>query len=437
MKRILVSTLAILLGLAVTGAGAAATKAAFSDTSQAVVTVVAEGGRNMITLGAGATSCAIDEQGAAWCWGSNSGNNGTLTGSIGDGTNIDRPYPVRVDTSGALKGKKLTKIVVAGNHTCTIDTEGKAYCWGANSYGGVGNGTTTPVLSPFLVNTGTLAGRTVIDIDVRGHTTCAIDSTSAVHCWGQNDFGRLGNGTSGVNSSVPVLVTSTGVLKGVTLKKITVGAAVVVLSDTGRLYAWGRGDTGSLGNGTLASSSVPVAVNTGAGSSLNGKTIASIETAGFVVCALDTGGLGHCWGKAVAGNAGTGAAAGTTLSTPTLIDTTGALKGKTLTYIGMNPGTTCATDTDGKAYCWGEGPQGDLGNGTITAAQLTPVAVDDTGVLAGHKLVEVSGSGGPPSMFCGLDDTGLAFCWGAVGYGGLGDGQPDGSAVPVRVQRPW
>jgi alpha-tubulin suppressor-like RCC1 family protein len=115
--------------------------------------------------------------------------------------------PVAVNTSGVLAGKTLIQITAGNGFTCALDITGKAYCWGDNSQGQLGNNSFSASSVPVAVNTsGVLAGVTLTQIDSGTNSTCAITATSAVYCWGQNGTGQLGNGTSGGPSTVPVKV---------------------------------------------------------------------------------------------------------------------------------------------------------------------------------------------------------------------------------------
>jgi Fibronectin type III domain/Regulator of chromosome condensation (RCC1) repeat len=113
------------------------------------------------------------------------------------------------------------------------------------------------------------------------------------------------------------------------------------------------------------------------------------------------------------------------------VDASGVLAGKSLTAITVAGGFTCALDSAGAAYCWGENQTGSLGDGTLSAYSSVPVAVDTSGVLAGQTLTQIAaGNGGYHT--CALDSAGAAYCWGLNSFGQLGD-NGGSSAVPVLV----
>jgi hypothetical protein len=159
----------------------------------------------------GEHSCAI-ENGKAYCWGDN------RYGQLGDDSTVDSSIPVAVDMSGVLAGKTLIQISADSNHTCAVDSKGAGYCWGDNSYGELGDGSFTASPVPVAVDTsGVLAGKVLTQISAGGFTddsdedTCASDSTGSAYCWGYNGSGELGDG-SFTSSPVPVAVDTSGVL---------------------------------------------------------------------------------------------------------------------------------------------------------------------------------------------------------------------------------
>ena len=191
--------------------------------------------------------------GRAYCWGANYG------GQLGNNTATNSSVPVPVDTSGVLADKTITAITAGGVHTCAV-ADGQAYCWGRNSRGNSGNNSTTDSSVPVAVDTsGVLAGKTVTAITAGRYHTCAVADGRA-YCWGYNDSGELGN-SSTRRSRVPVAVAS-GVLAGKSVTAITAGGHHSCAVADGQAYCWGRNAMGQLGNNSTTKSRVPVAVNT-------------------------------------------------------------------------------------------------------------------------------------------------------------------------------
>ena len=139
-------------------------------------------------------TCAIADNGAS-CWGNNS------HGQLGDGTTVSRSVPTLVqglDGLGDIVGVAAGKV-----HTCAVTQSGAALCWGDNSYGQLGDGTTTAKLIPTQVK-GLASGVAAI---TTGHThTCALMLDGAVFCWGGNAHGQIGDGTKGTDRVVPTPV---------------------------------------------------------------------------------------------------------------------------------------------------------------------------------------------------------------------------------------
>jgi alpha-tubulin suppressor-like RCC1 family protein len=219
--------------------------------------VLASSHATLIAAG-NAHSCMI-QSGQAYCWGSNS------NGQLGDGSISSTTSPVPVYSGGVLAGRTLTQIVAGGSSTCALDSTGVAYCWGLNSSGQLGNNGTTQSLVPVAVSTsGVLAGKTLVQLAAGNAHVCALDSTGTAYCWGSNGNGQLGNNST-TKSLVPVAVTTSGVLSGVTLAQISAdqgGQYTCALSTAGAAYCWGAASFGQLGNGGSSTQGVPVAVST-------------------------------------------------------------------------------------------------------------------------------------------------------------------------------
>jgi alpha-tubulin suppressor-like RCC1 family protein len=204
------------------------------------------------------TVCALDSAGAAYCWGDN--NKGQLGNGTGGGFS---DVPMVVDMPA---GVTFTQVSTGGDSVCAVDSTGAAYCWGWNNYGELGDptaGGTSDV--PVAVDTsGVLAGTDLTQISAGSEDTCAVDSTGAAYCWGWNYYGELGDGAT-TESGVPVAVDTSGVLAGTTLTQISVGGnlgGTTCARDTNSAaYCWGWNDDGELGDGTTTDSSVPVAVS--------------------------------------------------------------------------------------------------------------------------------------------------------------------------------
>jgi alpha-tubulin suppressor-like RCC1 family protein len=369
----------------------------------------------------GAHSCSL-QNGQAFCWGDDG------YGELGDGTMTSSDVPVAVDTAGVLAGQALTQIS-AGNSfdTCALDSAGAAYCWGNNVNGQLGDGTMTSSDVPVAVDTsGVLAGKILTQISAGYNGTCALDTAGAVYCWGGNVNGELGDGTM-TSSDVPVAVDTSGVLAGKTLIQISAGTIHACAVDSaGAAYCWGGNGSGQLGDPAAGDSAVPVAVATSG--VLAGKALTQISAGYHQTCTIDRAGAAYCWGNDFFGQLGDGT--NTSSAVPVAVATSGVLAGRTLAQISTNFYQTCAVSTAGAAYCWGGNPDGELGDGTTTDSNV-PVAVDTSGALAGKTMTQISAG---DDNTCAQDSAGADHCWGSNLSGELGDGPTlVQSSVPVAV----
>jgi len=354
-------------------------------------------------------TCAVTTSGAAKCWGENE------YGQLGHGTTADSSTPVDAFVTGGAAA------VSAGNsHTCAVTTGGGAKCWGWNEYGQLGIGTTANSSVPANV-TGLTSGVAAVSAGGLSHT-CALTTGGGVKCWGDNTSGQLGNGsTTGPElcSFSPCSRTAVDVT-GLTSGVATVSAGeyhTCALTTGGGVKCWGGNYFGQLGNGTTTSSSTPVDV-TGLTSG-----VAAISAGRLHTCALTTGGGVKCWGQNSDGQLGNGTTTGPELCSGyacsrTPADVTGLTSGVAAASAGAID--TCALTTVGGVKCWGDNFYGQLGNGT-TADSSTPV--DVTGLTSGVAAVSTGGAGNAPAgdHACAVTTAGGVKCWGWNGRGQLGN----------------
>ena len=257
-----------------------------------------------------------------------------------------------------LAGKTITQVTVGQGFACALDNSGAAYCWGANDAGTLGDGDTTNSSVPVALDTsGVLAGKTLTRIAAGYGQACALDTSGAAYCWGDNGLGDLGEREH--NSLRCTGGCQQQRCPGRQDPHPDHGSDLPNLRPRqhGCRLLLGDNSGGDFGDGSTASSDVPVAVSTGG--VLAGKILTQISAGLFHTCALDSAGAAYCWGFGLYGQLGDGNTSDSDV--PVAVDTSGVLAGKTLTQITAGEYHTCALDTSGVASCWGDDGWGALG----------------------------------------------------------------------------
>ena len=311
------------------------------------------------------------------------------------------PAPVTIATP--TPSSRVT-VVAGGMHTCLVGADGRAFCWGGNDRGQVGNGGTMRTAAPSIVSP-----------DVRFSTiaaglshSCALARGSGVAwCWGDNDQGQLGDRT------IAPRATPVRAADGQAFTAIVVGAAHSCgLQSDGDAWCWGSNVHGQVGGGEIASPgiSAPTLV-------AGGHRWSAVSAGWNFTCGVERGGRAYCWGENASGELGDG--------TTTEHRNPVAISGD-LTFVAIAAGNAhaCGVTPQGDAYCWGENSSGQLGDGS-RVDRHAPVKVKTSA-----RFVAVAAGA---VHTCALATDGEAYCWGRNTYGQLGDGTTTDEAQPVRV----
>jgi alpha-tubulin suppressor-like RCC1 family protein len=321
----------------------------------------------------------------------------------------------------------FTQVVAGAHHTCALDAAGKAWCWGANGAGQLGDGTTTDRFEPVPVQ----GGHSFVQLAAGGNPngrdghTCGMLSSGATLCWGSNVSGQLGTGAGG-STLLPTPVS--GDHRFVLV--VAGGAHSCALAVDGRAWCWGDDALGQLGTGQ-GSSPIPVPVS----GDLVFLQLAAGGAGGTHTCGLAVDGRAYCWGSGALGQLGNG-------STPAqAVTPEPVMGGRSYVRVAAGWGHTCGTPdrespvdpfTPNPPFCWGLNAEGQLGDGT-TVGRVIPTGVNDPLL---HFMDIAAGA----DHTCGRE-IGFAtqvYCWGDNSRGqlGIGAGVPQ-KRSPAEVNLPW
>ncbi len=333
----------------------------------------------------GAFTCARDNIGDVRCWGTNS------AGELGDGTTTHTDVPVQV--SGGIA---FSRVAPGWYHTCAIGTaDSLAYCWGDNGRGRLANGTTGGNSTTPAVTSG---GNKFIDISSGEDFTCGLTELGEALCWGGNDYYQTSD-ILGDSVTIPTLAADSMFVS------ITAGDYHACgLTAGGTAFCWGLNAYGELGATSLddcngsACSATPLQVS-------GGLTFDTLSAGRYHTCGITTGGETYCWGLNNYGQLGDGSF--TDSQTPVVVPAGVAFS--SIAAAGFN---TCGIDGVNGLYCWGSNVNHQL-------AVWTPDSRATAELISGLAVTSVEGSGG---HICASTTSGDAYCWGYRNYGQTADG---------------
>ncbi len=343
-----------------------------------------------VSAGFGYT-CGITTDNRAFCWGS---------GVLGDGALYSSSVPP-VEVSGALRFRQID---AGRQHTCAVTTDNRAFCWGRNGTGQIGDGTRTDRLTPVRIGGGRLFRR----VEAGVNHTCGIGyADNKAYCWGWNSNGEIGDGTTTTR------LAPTAVAGGRQFRFVTAGwfhTCGVTPTDTA--FCWGSDGLGQIGDGpdvTARSSPAPVA---------GGLRFRQLDASTDHTCGVTTGNRAYCWGSGGFGQLGDGKQLNR--FTPRAV-----AGGLAFSRVSAGYEHSCGETTGDRGYCWGSNGRGEVGDGTLTR-RLTPAAV------AGGLSVSQLSAGFLHT--CAVTSASVAYCWGRNDNAQLGDGTTTHRSVPVPVR---
>lgn len=330
-------------------------------------------------------ACGAEDDGSLHCWGNNEWGQLAL-GAESRGSMV----PME-----AAHAPALARVASGSWHACGLTDAGQPFCWGRNDHGGLGDGTTVSRTTPTPVS-----GDLILETVAPGEAhTCGLDPDGHAWCWGGNFVGELGTGDT-IARTEPARVETE-----LTFRSIATQLALTcALTAEGAAHCWGA----LLEDGPPDPHPLPEPVATG-------FRFSALDVGGGRICGVEDDGDLWCWGH-------NPITFGLELE-PRLLATESPLRPETLS---MHPEGQhgCALDESGNAWCWGDNLSGKLGDGTQTGS-ADPVRV------AGDLRFRAIAAG--VNSTCGLTVDRVAYCWGANSYGELGTGDVTGSSAPRRV----
>ena len=359
-------------------------------------------------------TCGVTPANEGYCWGRGQ-HIGVETDSTCFGTGLLEPCAL--EPLHVAPTLNFNTVSSGGSHACAITPAKQAYCWGNNDYGQLGNGKSEAGGNPTRV----VGGLAFASISSGGAHTCGIIPDGTTYCWGDDKYGELGNYRE-LPSTTPIPVDGglkfASVSAGGPPPSVSTGprpAHTCALTADGTAYCWGANQSGQLGDGTLTESDVPVAV-------AGGLKFKQISAGGSFTCALPLTGPVHCWGANNFGQLGVGATSAVS-TVPVPIS-----GGVILNRVEAGDSTSCGLTSDGVANCWGANFDGQVGDGTVNNVRPAPTPV--SGNLTFTSLSTAA------HHTCGVAADGT-YCWGGDYYGALGDQlQAVIRPLPVHVAAP-
>jgi alpha-tubulin suppressor-like RCC1 family protein len=362
--------------------------------------------------------CALLSNGTVKCWGPDN------VGSLGDGnpnyTIVSTPVSATtVSETNPAKGISM------GDATCAALTDGTIQCWGYNGFGNLGNDTTTNSLAA-VVTYSNSANNPAQQVSAGLYSACAVFHDGTGECWG-NVGGNpaaplLGNSLNAAGSLSPVPLS---IANPATAISVGNASACVLMADT-TVQCWGSNTQGELGTGsftgpetcdTHACSPIPVPVT-----GLKNVTMISVGGLADVACAVSAGAV-WCWGSNMYSQLGQPATV-TQLASPVQISGI-----STAVAVSVGYSSVCALLADGTVQCWGNNVDGQMGNGTTSSPQTSPVTVSN--ITATNPATAISVN---ENSACALLRDGTVECWGYAYDGSLGSGEANtDELVPVPV----
>jgi alpha-tubulin suppressor-like RCC1 family protein len=329
-----------------------------------------------------------------------------------DGNSEGQVHVVVESVLPAGHGLALAEIAGASTHACgTLSSNGKAYCWGWNYYGELGNGTVSGESEYFPTPLAVKGDHLFHGLTGSESHTCALEADGTAYCWGYNGKGELGVSDPQVKGSPEPIAVEGG------LKFAQIAAGYdhsCAIDAAGKAYCFGFNYKGAIGNGNYDDQNKPAAVS---GNLAFNEVRAGLDCS----CGLTKDGKAYCWGNNEYGQIGNGSDdTNATYNAPEAV-----LGDHVFTHLDLMASHACGITADGETWCWGRNESYQLGDDGDGQAKSTPVKVKTE-----LKFVDISVG---IWHSCGRTSDGDVHCWGLNDSGELGDGSITSSHTPVQV----
>ena len=342
---------------------------------------------------------------------------GTCGGNLAGPTYTTAPINADCTVIATHFSAEPATLGVGQAHNCTVSSTGGVVCWGANDHGQLGDGTTTNRTTAVNV-IGVPFG--VTSLASGSEQSCAVTASGAAKCWGYNNFGQIGdNSTTDRLTAVDVLGLGTG------QSRMSAGTSFTcALSAAGGVKCWGKSNNGQLGNGL---------------SGINAQSLTAVDVSGLTsgvrnvtagyehACAVTTAGAAKCWGSNYFWELG---GTDTSNTAPAIFATQVDVLGMGSGVAAMAAGSahTCALTVYGGVKCWGTNAHGELGTGNPDMSTLNRSAVNVISMGSGNIAIAAG-----QFHTCAITSARGVKCWGENSNGQVGDGTTTQRASPVDV----
>jgi alpha-tubulin suppressor-like RCC1 family protein len=381
-------------------------------------------------------SSAITSEGRIFTWGVN------YSSVLGDGTTTHRYVPTDITNQFSLNTEEvIINVFFGSSHSGAITSQGRVFTWGLNNLGQLGVGESDydshpnpiEITNQFPLSEGELITEISLGVD---HSS-AITSEGRVFTWGYNSYGQLGDGTT-TQRNIPTEITNQFVLlTGETVRSIFLGSEhSLAMSSYGRIYVWGRNSSGQLGDGTTTDRNIPKEITSHF--YLDAEEVIKSISMGFSYSSgITSDGKIFTWGSNRQGQLGDGTT--TERNTPTEITNNfNAVTiiqnffpiSETISDLSLGGNHSSAITSEGRLFTWGDNNNGQLGDGTTEQTSIPKEITHQFSLNFGEKIISVSLGYNYSSA---ITSEGRIFTWGYNAYGQLGNSTTVSSKKPIEI----